>query len=57
MDSPITPPASQAQAAQLPMTDAPPTTRLSLGLLLAAVFWTVAGSLLLTLWMASQLLA
>jgi len=54
MDSPIIPPASQA--AHLPMTGASTSTRLSLGLLLAVVFWTVAGALLLTLWMASQLL-
>lgn len=54
MDSPITPPASQA--VHLPMTGASPSTRLSLGPLLAVVFWTVAGTLLLTLWLASQLL-
>jgi len=55
MDSPIIPPASQA--AHLPMTRASTSTRLSLGLLLAVVFWTVASALLLTLWLASQLLA
>ena len=51
-----TPPASQA--ARLPLTPgATISSRLSLGLLLAALFWAVAGGLLLTLWLASQLLA
>ncbi|WP_332611528.1 hypothetical protein [Achromobacter sp. ESBL13] len=42
---------------RLPLTG--PTTgfRLSLGILLAIVFWMVAGSLLVTLWLASQRLA
>lgn len=56
MASLTTPPASQA--APLPLTPSPSTSsRLSLGLLLAVVFWAVAGALLLTLWVASQLLA
>ena len=56
MASLTTPPASQA--ARLPLTPgATISSRLSLGLLLAALFWAVAGGLLITLWLASQLLA
>lgn len=44
-------------AAPLPLPRPIFEFRLSLGILLAIVFWAVAGSLLLTLWLASQTLA
>lgn len=48
---PITP------ATRIPLTGPATGFRLSLGILLAIVFWMVAGSLLVTLWLASQRLA